>query len=544
MALPDDRHTANAGMMGKVSRLHPFLFVIIPVLNVLSRNPGGATLRDAAGLAVAIVLAWALVYAAATFALRHRREREAVPLLVLLAVVLFYAYPVFRAAYNQAGGEIGRLMLPGAAAFAVVVAALGGIRWLSQRPAPLSRANSFFAMMGLLLVAFLGARVSAAQLRSRSQLRSSSLVSRLEQPIRAKNNPAKRTERLPNIYIVILDEYANSNVLRERFGFDNRGFEDSLRSLGFTIPRSVRSNYVHTVLSLPSLLNFSYLTDLEQELGSRETDPTLPNHLVQHNRTVAFLKDRGYRFAFFPSQWWISTERNRHADTQFRAWRGVHLGRAATRSDLRRVYVSRTPLALLHHGDRHDADYVKRTLASLAQLPSDTEPTFTLAHVLNPHYPYVFDANCNPLGTRPARRWGHGREDDYVKQLTCLNHLVLGTVTQLLQRSRTEPIIVLVGDHGTNSLGYNRASSAEAVSPEQARERLGAFGAFRFPAGGALSVPDSITLVNVVPTILNSYFDAGIPLLPDSLFMSLEETPYLFVPLDPFLLTPLHHNRM
>jgi hypothetical protein len=97
---------------------------------------------------------------------------------------------------------------------------------------------------------------------------------------------------------------------------------------------------------------------------------------------------------------------------------------------------------------------------------------------------------------------------------------------------------VLVGDHGTNSLGYNNASSADVVSPEQARERLGAFGAFKFPSGAVVSVPDSVTLVNVVPTVLNSYFDAHLPLLPDSLYMSLEKTPYRFTPVDPLALTP------
>jgi hypothetical protein len=525
-------------MMGRLRQLHPFLFAIIPVLNVMTRNPGGATLRDVLTLTLVLLVTCALVYAAATLALRNRVDNDAVPLLLLLAVILFYAYPMFRAAYNQARGEPGRLVVTAVGVLAVVAAALAGVWWLGRRPALLIRANTFFAVMGLLLVAYLGARVFADQLRAQSQLRSSLIVSRLSQPIQVKSSSNSETRPLPDIYIVILDEYANSSVLRERFNFDNRAFEDSLRRLGFTIPASVRSNYAHTLLSLPSLLNFSYLTDVGRELGPLQTDPTLPNHLVENNRTVSFLKNRGYRFAFFPSQWWISTERNRHADSQFNAWRGFHLGRAATRSDLRRAFVSRTPLASLHRGDPHDADHVKRTLAGLARLPGDSAPTFTLAHVLNPHYPYVFDAECKPHATRPSRTWGHGREEDYLEQVRCLNKLVLRTVTQVLHRSKSEPVILLVGDHGTNSLGYSTASSAEAVSPEQARERLGAFGAFRLPAGSKMNVPDSVTLVNLVPILFNNSFDVGLPLSADSLYMSLEETPYLFARVDPVALTP------
>jgi hypothetical protein len=87
-------------------------------------------------------------------------------------------------------------------------------------------------------------------------------------------------------------------------------------------------------------------------------------------------------------------------------------------------------------------------------------------------------------------------------------------------------------------LGYNTASTAEAVSPEQARERLGAFGAFRLPTGSKLTAPDAVTLVNLIPILLNNYFDAGLPLSADSLYMSLEQTPYLFAPVDPVALTP------
>jgi hypothetical protein len=523
-------------MMGRLRRLHPFLFVVIPVVNVMVRNTGAASLRDLLALALTMLVACALVYAAAILALRNWVEREAVPLLVSLAIGLFYTYPVFRAAYNQARGEPGGLMLAGTVSVALMVAALGGVWWLARRPDRLIRANTFFGVMGLLLIAFLGARVFADQVRARSQVRSSVLARRLSQPIPVKSDPGSVPAR--DIYIIILDEYANSSVLRERFGFDNREFEDSLRRLGFTIPTLVRSNYAQTLLSLPSFLNFSYVTELGKELGPRQTDPTLPNHLVENNRTVSYLKRRGYRFVFFPSQWWLSTSRNRHADFEFSAWNGFHLGRAATRSDLRRAFVSETPLALLHHGDHHDADHVKRVLSRLGQLPSDSAPTFALAHILNPHHPYVFDADCRPYPKRPGRGWGQGRGKDYLEQVQCLNNLLLGTVTRLVQDSKADPVILLISDHGSNSLRYSSPATAEAVSPEQARERFGAFGAFRLPDGGNANIPDSVTLVNVIPIVLNTYFDASLPLSPDSLYMSLEQTPYLFVPVDPAALTP------
>jgi hypothetical protein len=321
-------------------------------------------------------------------------------------------------------------------------------------------------------------------------------------------------------------------VLGERFGFDNHEFEDSLRQLGFVIPRLVRSNYVHTLLSLPSLLNFSHLATLGEEIGVHNTDPTVPDYLVEHNRTVAYLKARGYKFLFYPSQWWISTEHNRNADWEFRAWRDINPARAVTESDLRRAFAGRTPLALLYNNDPYDADHVNRTLAAIERVPQRGEATFALAHILNPHSPYVFDAKCHSLPARPNRGWGQGREDAYLNQVRCLNALLLRTVTTLLQRSDPAPIILLVGDHGTNSLKYSDAKSAVSVSPAQARERFGAFGAFHLPDGGDRGFTDSVTMVNVIAKVFNYYFDAGIPLAPDSLYMSLEKTPYLFAPVN------------
>jgi hypothetical protein len=521
-------------MGGRFKRLYPFVFIVLPILNVLVRNPGGPTLSDVAGAMLVMLVLCAVLYGAATLTLRRWADQAVVPVVVLAAIVWFYAYPALRRAYHVASGAPGRMILTTLAVVALALAVFAAIWWLTRRPALLDRVNTFFAIMSLLLVAFLGAQVVADQIRTRSQLRASALVKQLSRPIVPKYAASSATGKpLRDIYLIVLDEYASSSVLAERFGFDNRVFEDSLRQIGFTVPSLVRSNYVHTLLSLPSLLNFSHLSRLEAELGPQAKDPTLPNYLVENNRTAAFLKRRGYQFVFYPSLWWISTEHNRNADLEFQAWPGFDLAREASRSDLWRAFVGRTPFALFQSGDAHDADHVRRTLGAVERLPDVSGPTFAFAHILNPHYPYVFDASCKVHRARRNRSWGRGREKEYLGQVQCLNSLLLNTVTQLLRRSSPAPIILLVGDHGTNSLGYSEAKSAEAVSPVQARERFGAFGAFYLPAGGERLLPDSVTLVNLFPRVLNHYFQTGIALAPDSLYMSLEHTPYMLAPVDP-----------
>lgn len=512
-------------MTPRLRLLYPFVFAVLPLLNVLARSPGGSNLGDMGLMIAAMLAVCAVFFGLVLLAGKSRVPGPMISLIVFFMIVWFYGYsPLAQSVQAWAPGTRGLAMVAAVAALTA-----GAAWWLARRPAFLERATTFLALTGTLAAGWMLTLAALHGIRTRGATAQSALLQRLAQPVSGAARAPQDTSQPRDIYLIVLDEYANSSVLRERHGFDNRAFEDSLVRLGFTLPRVMRSNYVHTLLSIPSLLNFSYLTPLTREVGPRETDPTLPNYLVENNRVAAFLKKRGYQFLFFPSQWWISTRHNRNADSEFQAWHGVDPLRDATRSDLRRWLVRVTALPSDYS---HDADHVKRTFEGLEQVSTIAGPTFAFAHVLNPHYPIVFNAgNCPALRQLPTAAAGKGQ--GYLRQVQCLNALLLGLVTTLLQRSSPAPIILLVGDHGTSVLRYSSAKSAETVSPAQARERFGAFGAFYLPEAGGRLLADSVTLVNVIPTVLNHYFGARIPLPPDSLYMSLEQTPYLFAPVDP-----------
>ena len=95
----------------------------------------------------------------------------------------------------------------------------------------------------------------------RRVVRRSALVQRLAQPIRVQSGAEVGPKR--DIYLIVLDEYANAEVTEWLFGFDNHVFLDSLRQLGFVVP-AVHSNYLHTFLSLPSLLNAAHVAGLSE----------------------------------------------------------------------------------------------------------------------------------------------------------------------------------------------------------------------------------------------------------------------------------------
>jgi hypothetical protein len=352
-------------------------------------------------------------------------------------------------------------------------------------------------------------------------------VRRLAEPILVQ--PGARAGPKRDIYLIVLDEYANAEVTGWLFGFDNQAFVDSLRQLGFVVP-AVHSNYLHTFLSLPSLLNASHIAPLSGELGRRSIDRTVPDYLFEHSRTVPFLKSQGYQFVFFPSQSWEATRHNPQADLEVQVWHGLDPARELTRSSLRGVLKRTSLLKFFEWGARGYArDHVTRTFAGIAQVPKIPGPVFTFVHMLKPHSPYVFDRDC-----RPPRASGRSEHEavSYVEQIQCLNHMVLDLVTTLLRTSDLPPVILLQGDHGSKMLLFDKAETAEKITLAAAKERVGAFGAYYLPDHGSEVFGDSVTLVNVMANVLRFYLGAALPREPDDMYLSVDRAPYAFKRVD------------
>ncbi len=206
-------------------------------------------------------------------------------------------------------------------------------------------------------------------------------------------------------------------------------------------------------------------------------------------------------------------------------WPGFDLSHALSRTELRRTVRGTTILRFLHRSAGYDADYIRRTLEGMGQLPRVDRPVFAFAHLISPHKPYVFDRNCRT----PSRSADTlSQETAYIEQVQCLNSLVLGTVTEILRRSDVPPVILLQGDHGTSTLKVSDAPTAAEVDPEAAGERFGAFGAYYLPDSGATTFGDTVTVVNVLGNVLRHYFGAELPPEPDDRYVSLERTPFEF----------------
>lgn len=497
--------------------LYPFLFVAARVLYLAANNPGEFTVADLLLVLATLLLGTAAVYVVAALLLRGHGEGRLPALFTFASVALVFGAPAL-------GAEPWRPPPVGFAITAVAALALLVVA-LAQRPAALRIGATFLTNTYALLVVWLGADILLDWRQAQQQITASALARELKRPIKGFIPPG---EPAPSIYVIVLDEYANRATLRKVTGYDNGAFEDSLRALGFHVPRVVRSNYLHTYLSLASLLNASHVHRVGQELPPGSRNPTLVNHLVTRNRVARYLQDHGYRLIFFPSSWWLSTRWSPLADSVAQIEQNFNVGRSLSRTEFRRVLWQSTILAWVYREAQGDAEIVRATLNGVGQLASLPEPVFAFAHVLSPHRPYVLGSAC---GARTAV-W-YRDPPSYVAQLQCVNKLLLGMITRLIRESKVPPIIVLQGDHGTSFLEYSSAPSASQIDPEAAQERLGAFGAYFLPGKGAGAFGDSVSLVNVLGAIMREYFGADLPSEPDEHYLSIEKFPFEFFKLNP-----------
>lgn len=361
------------------------------------------------------------------------------------------------------------------------------------------------------------------------------------QPVESK----ARADTVPSVYVIVLDKYSSGAWLRHSYGVDQEPFESALRELGFVVPRAARANYAHTLLSLASFLNWQYVDELAA--GSAPGWETMRSSIAGARAWQEF-RDHGYRIVAFPTTF-PGTRAFHAADT-------VLSPPNLRASRLPMTWWSNSPLPILSViGCRvpcrlpaavagatpypvESLDVLEWKLDALASLADSDRPVFAFMHLLAPHEPYLFNADCSDREPWwPLTDQGENFEPvgaAYADQVRCLAPLLLETVRAILDRSGVRPVIILQSDHGHGRIAVDPLRgftlSSEELSREQLGDRLGVFAAYTFPGADSL-VRDDISPVNVLPLILRSLFSEGPRQQPDRSFWSSYQTAFSFTEL-------------
>ncbi len=492
--------------------IHPLLFAAFPVLYLWAHNvQEGVSFGDVIWPLVLTLGLTTILFAVGWLALHRDVARAGLALSVLVLLFFSYGY-VYRALEGvriggfrdepETGFLIGRntYLLPLWAGLAVIGVVLS-IRARTRLSGWTQVMN--YAALGLVLINL--ATVGWTEARGATL---SGPASQGPRPERTLPPGATR----PDIYYIVLEEYAGDRSLQKFFGYDNSPFLDFLRRKGFYVARASTANYPRTSVSLASSLNMGYLTDDPGRVaGEAGTRPLLQNHAVG-----SYLKALGYRYLHLGS-WWEPTKTNPNADVN------IQFGSISEFSTVLYQTTAIYPIAQ-HFGifseklDFRLREYrrEKFQFAKLVRTKKAAGPKFVFAHIIAPHSPYVFDANGGLLPKEAVRR--DTLKKVYVDQLSFVNKQVMALVERLLSGPRTShPVILIQSDEGPYPGNPSRWSSR----PKQTTllRKFEILNAFYLSGASYEGLTPQITPVNEFRVVFRQYFDPTLTLLPDKNFV-------------------------
>jgi hypothetical protein len=334
-------------------------------------------------------------------------------------------------------------------------------------------------------------------------------------------------ENQPDIYYIILDGYAREDILQKLYDYDNSEFLLFLKDRGFYIANHSRSNYPQTISSLSSSLNFMYLDELSEQLGSNFRSLIPLRTILENNRLFQYLRTRGYLIRSVPTGFFL-TETVKADIIDAPGWKVD-----AFQTQLLNI----TPLPVLSNmlGIQSAYDLHRQRLiyafSHLVDRPVTDRPVFTFAHILLPHPPFVFDAkgqSVQPIGVFRIFDGDQylGSQESYIQGYRQQLIFTIGKVEELvlkIQESSIRPLIIVVqGDHGPGSR-LSWRNWRESFLPE----RMSILNAYYFPDQDYQHLYPEVTPVNTFRIILDRYFGMDYPLLADRNYFDNLGSPYL-----------------
>ncbi len=289
----------------------------------------------------------------------------------------------------------------------------------------------------------------------------------------------------PNVYVIVMDGLSRVDLLRRDFpDIDIDESLERLEAIGFATSDSSTSNYTRTHLSIPSLLNGTYQAMPTRPLDAEGEWVYARNTFDGQNTLVQTMTAAGYEYWHAESKVWghgrcpvAVADRclGGGSDPELveALWKMTPLGKTPFRP------APQDPISVV--------DQV------LDSAPSE-RPRFVFAHLLSPHNPYKFGADCEPIWVGSlVEGWQPEYASFYEDETECLLDLNATAMERLIEHD-PEAIVLLLSDHG-HSFGVDFADGGWA--DRDVEIRFAAFRSVRVPESCETDDVRGHSLINV-----------------------------------------------
>ncbi len=494
--------------MKRVVPLYPFILAAFPTIAVYALNLQMVPLNDVwRPLAVSLV-GGTLLFVCSLLALRNLAKAALWSALIL---VLFASY-----------GPIKRLVPEIVVGCVDIAIVLGSFVWIlrTRRDVSVATRSLNFGAFVLIVLPLLQIMMGKPPGRQSAFLH-------VSLPVKADAGVFEK----PDVFFIVLDGYGRSDQLKRVMDFSNEDFLDALRNRGFYVADQSHSNYVQTQLSLAATLNMSFLQDFPAVFPRNEVDRE--PMLVGMNRSYvsSYFKRLGYKYVSVTSG--FDEVDFSSADLRFDHPMDLTMIEGSL-VQLTPVTIATGPKQSMFVNRRNSLTGALQNLIYLAK-PTPS-PRFVVAHIIAPHPPFSFNADGSP-NRQPGILFGfwdasaymevggtrRSYKNGYTGQLRFLDNQILEVIDSLLAGSKTRPVIIVEGDHGSK-LGLNQ----ETLKGSDLKESFGNLVAVYGPDSVQHLLYPKITSINTFRVLLDGLFGENLPLLPDRSFYSPFSQPYRF----------------
>ena len=239
-------------------------------------------------------------------------------------------------------------------------------------------------------------------------------------------SPIFNSELKPDIYYIILDEYAGNESLKNYFNFDNTEFHSFLKANGFHVTSNSKSNYLATALAAPSIMDMRYVHPSEENSDSINFN-TIISGSYQQNDVMKFLNQNNYTTIYIYGG---ILEEIQISD--------YNLCRDKPITDFHTMLIQTTVLWIIQRNE-FISNLNEIRLCAFDELSTAREkfdgPLFVFAHVKLPHDPFTLGANGEniipdkiDLGITSA-----GDKIGYINQLKFSNKKIMEIIPKILK---------------------------------------------------------------------------------------------------------------
>ena len=304
---------------------------------------------------------------------------------------------------------------------------------------------------------------------------------------------------MPDIYYIVLDEYAGIQTLKNKFNFDNSEFYNYLSEKGFFISSKSYSSYPYTILSIPSSLNMQYLDFNNNEITESAEIKSQIRYITDNNLVMKNLSENKYYIVSF----FAGSEAIGHNNLIDEKICGEN-------------YFSSHDVAKIFPEERlkEKRNEILCTFEKMVEIKNRiNQPIFVYTHFSLPHDPFVLNHNGELQIFEETNLNYEKSKEAYIQQLKFANKMSIKVIDEILSDTDRDSIIIIQSDHGERT-------KIDWTNPteQMIKQGLNNINAIYFPNRHEGLAYDKISNVNSFRIIFNEYFNAEFKLLEDKYF--------------------------